>query len=84
MGKVSGPPGQAAPDQYWLGPSADLYVPIDLKVKDVAVLRAVVAADPVMARSELIRVGQMGNPVMLTTTEWASLERLYKSVSAGP
>lgn len=84
VGRVTGQPTTDAPDQYWLGPGADLYVPIDMTVSDVAVPRARVEADPDMAGSELIRMRQMGNPVMLTPSEWMALERLEKGTSTRP
>lgn len=84
LGKVVGEAHKDTPDQYWHGPGADLYVPIDVMVKDVAVPRTVVQADPDMAQSELIRMRQMGNPVMLTAPQWAALEPLYKAASAQP
>ncbi len=37
-----------------------------------------------MAQSELIRMRQMGNPVMLTPSECAALKRLHKASSRQP
>lgn len=84
VGRVTGRPTMGKPDEYWIESGADLYVPIDLDLSTVEVPRSVVQADSVMAGSELIRMRQMSNPVMLTDLEWAALERLRAPESGFP
>lgn len=76
VGQVAGPAAPGSPDKYWLAKPGSLYVPLDLRIDRCLVPRDAAKQSPVLSGSELIRMPQMSNPVMLTATEWTEFQRV--------
>jgi len=76
IGKVSGRAAPGTPGRYWLSNPGSFFVAVDLMIDRCLLAKAAATQNPILEASELVRMPQMGNPVMLTATEWAEFQRI--------